>query len=125
VDVTATLYDIHIQSGTLTILHRKITITTGSASKYYDGRPLSCSDYWISQGSLAPGEMLQLDLPASLTDPGTMTNQAKNVKILRSSSNDTLIDTTKCYEIIVVSGTLQVYPPLQTAALLPKKRQNP
>ena len=125
VDVTATLYDIHIQSGTLTILRRKITITTGSASKYYDGRPLSCSDYWISQGSLAPGEMLQLDLPASLTDPGTMTNQAKNVKILRSSSNNTLIDTTECYEIIVVSGTLQVYPPLQTAALLPKKRQNP
>ncbi len=123
VDVTSILYDIQIQPGTLTILRRKITITTGSASKYYDGQPLSCGDYWISQGSLAPGEILQLELTASLTDPGKLVNTAQNVKILRADGNGSYIDTSDYYEITVICGTLQVHPSAQATALLPTQRK--
>ena len=121
VDVTDLFYDIQVEPGTLSILPRKITVTTGSASKYYDGNPLQCGDYWISQGSLAPGETLQLQLPAILTEPGTALNQAEDLKILASDPNGKPVNRTHCYEITVICGILEVQPALQAAP--PQKRR--
>ena len=42
-DVTG-LFDITISKGTLQVYYEQITITTGSASKYFDGTPLTCEE---------------------------------------------------------------------------------
>ena len=107
-NVAADEYNIYLYSGTVTILPRKITVTIGSASKVYDGLPLSCTEYWISEGSLAPGDTIDAKILALLTEPGYMTNTAEKLTIwsvLPSGGKD---DVTFCYEITVESGYLKI-----------------
>lgn len=96
-------YSIYFLRGRLQILQRKITIVTGSVSKQYDGKPLTCSQYWIAQGSLAPGDTLTLEMEASLTEPGWVENRLTDCRIWRGTS-----DVTQCYEIEYVLGRLEV-----------------
>ena len=105
-NVTSEYYNIHIIDGDLTILPRKITVTMGSASKVYDGTALTCHDYWISQGSLAPGHELEVIITASLVDPGTTENFAAGVRVLLDGA-----DCSHFYEITVIPGQLEITPP--------------
>jgi len=107
-DVTSECYNIYLYDGTLEILPRKITVTTGSAGKIYDGTPLTCWDYWISQGSLAPGEELVVELGTALVEPGVAKNQANQIRIFREDSQGQRVDVTDSYEITVIPGSLTV-----------------
>lgn len=107
-DVTYKHYNVHLYDGTLEILPRKITVTTGSASKIYDGTPLTCPDYWISQGSLAPGEELMVELGTAQVEPGIVENIAGRIRVFREDSWGQIIDVTECYEITVIPGSLTV-----------------
>lgn len=67
-------YKIITQEGTLTILKRPITIRTGSASKKEDGTPLTESSWWITSGSIVPGQLLQIEITGKLKSVGTTDN---------------------------------------------------
>ncbi len=58
-------------SGELTILPRPITVTTGEASKMYDGTPLMCSDYSIAWNETAEawGGLWAAVMPVSFAEP--------------------------------------------------------
>lgn len=107
-NVAADYYNIHLYSGTVTILPRKITVTIGSASKVYDGLPLSCTEYWIAEGSLAPGDEMTVELLASLVDPGFTDNTAGKVIIWSKTLSGGKTDVTVCYEITVIPGYLEI-----------------
>lgn len=102
-DVTQEQYKLHTIAGTLTILHRKIAVTLGSATKVYDGKVLTCSDYWISEGSLLPTHELEVTIDASLRDVGQTENNASSLRIVHNGT-----DVTACYEITVIPGKLEV-----------------
>lgn len=106
-DVTSRYYVIHVLYGDVTILRRPVTVTLGSASKVYDGESLSCQDYWISQGSLAPGHELVVTTDSSLTDPGLIANTASDIRIY-CKQNSVMVDVTQYYEITVIDGKLEV-----------------
>lgn len=107
-DVTDQYYDFYLYDGTLQILPRKITVIIGSASKVYDGMPLTCRDYWISEGSLVPGEELVVETEASLVEPGFTENTAGEIQILYTDNVGMMVDTTQCYEITVIPGYLEI-----------------
>ena len=100
-------YAITLYEGTLQILKRKITITAGSASKFYDGLPLTCSEYWISSGSLAPGDELIVQATGWLVEPGMTTNDIK-VEIWGYTPYGSRIKLTRCYDIEIVPGYLEI-----------------
>lgn len=110
-DVTSKYYNIPNYVGTLTILPRQITVTIGSATKAYDGNALTCHDYWISEGSLAPGHELDVTIDAFLQDPGCTENTASEIRILYEDRAGMLVDATDCYEITVMPGTLEIAQP--------------
>ena len=110
-DVTSKYYNIHITYGSLKILPRQITVTIGSASKVYDGQPLTCADYWISQGSLAPGHELKVVVDSILQNPGSMVNSASEVRVLEKNGVGEVVDCSSCYEIIVIPGELEIAQP--------------
>ena len=51
-------YIIGFQEARLTISHRLLEITAGSATKIYDGTPLTNHSYEITGGSLAEGDYI-------------------------------------------------------------------
>ena len=104
-DVTASCYAIHVIGGALTILPRKITVTLGSATKIYDGKPLTCSDYWISSGSLISTHRLEVATESSILEVGQLPNEASLVRILQGNQ-----DLTDCYEITLIPGKLEITP---------------
>ena len=110
-DVTNTYTGIQVLSGTLEITKRRITIVSGSATKVDDGISLTCGDYWIAQGSLAPGDRLELDLPMSILLSTTVENTIENVRILRKDPLNLFRErniTWECYSIQLIHGTLTV-----------------
>ena len=72
-DVTAN-YAITYSYGKLTVTKRKISVTTQSAEKQYDGTPLTADGCDVSEGSLADGHEIELDTTGTITDVGTAAN---------------------------------------------------
>lgn len=105
-DVTAQ-YDVNFLPGKLSILLRPITITTASAQKSYDGTPLTSPRYWISRGSLAPGDYLDMELSAQQTEQGETENVVSSMRILRKIRGKT-VDVTAYYDIRWDIGFLTV-----------------
>lgn len=104
-DVTKN-YDITKENGTLTVTPRPITVTANSASKVYDGTPLSNSGFEITSGSLVSLQRLSATVTGSRTDVGTEPNEIDSVKIRDSIFG--VVDFTDNYEIIPVDGLLEV-----------------
>ena len=104
-DVTAN-YNITYVDGTLAVTKNSnvITITADSASKIYDGTPLTDSGYTYTDGILAPGDVLVATVQGSQTDAGTGVNQVVSWSVMRG---DTPV--TNYYTFAVpVNGTLTV-----------------
>lgn len=99
-------YSIYLEDGELNILHRPITIATGSASKYYDGTALQCREYWIQEGSLPQGHVLNLQFKASVTDVRKIVNYPASYEILDEYGTDV----SKFYDITWIYGYLEVLP---------------
>ena len=65
-------YNIRYANGTLTIDPKPVTITTGTASKEYDGTPLTSEE--VSIAGLVDGESVELTATGSITEIGTADN---------------------------------------------------
>ena len=86
---------------------KDITIETGSASKKYDGKPLSDDNLSIVSGELNDGDMLVCDTTkpvSSITNAGSISN-VLTPKIIDSTTDE---DHTANYNISVNYGTLTV-----------------
>ena len=65
-------YVLSEELGTLTVTAAPLTVTTGSASKIYDGSPLTCDEAEIT--GLIEGESATVTATGSITEPGSEEN---------------------------------------------------
>ena len=103
-DVTE-YYSITYVDGVLEIIPRNIVILTGSASKNYDGTPLTNHEYEIKGHGLVNGHTLTLDVTGYGVNAGTYDNTFENVVIMSGTRN-----VTGNYEITPEYGTLEIIP---------------
>lgn len=100
-------YDIVYEYGTLSLSPIELKFETGSASKVYDGTPLTNSEWKHLSGSLAKGHSFaEITTTGRLTDVGKIDNTL-SVRIVDSLGNDV---TEKMYKIEVEHGTLEIAP---------------
>lgn len=103
-DVTSQ-FNVNTEDGQLTINPRKVTLSSGSASKRYDGTPLTKDEVTVTSGSFATGEGATYDVT------GTITNVADN-----KPNNNTFTYTLNKgttdgnYVIEIMYGTLEITP---------------
>lgn len=100
-DVTS-YYDISYEDGTLTINKRSVTLTSETASKVYDGTPLTKPEVTVTGDGFVEGEVTDIKATGTITDVGTVTNTitfAKGEKFKDSN-----------YAITKTEGTLEVTP---------------
>ncbi len=99
IDVTANFSNISTEQGTLTVTPAPLTISTGSANKEYDGKPLTSSEASIT--GLAGVDVGKVTVTAT----GTITN-------VGSTDNTYIIDWGKVnpdnYTVLEDIGTLEV-----------------
>lgn len=98
-------YNITYVDGTLTVTKRSedVTVTADSASKIYDGTPLTADGYIVT-GNLADGDELVVVIEGSQTFAGSSANKVTSIKVMRDG-----VDVTANYANIgAVDGTLTV-----------------
>ena len=104
-DVSAN-YDIEYLYGTLYVHGEMLGIATGSASKVYDGTPLTSSDWTLVSGKmLAADHVLSVEVFGSQTEIGEAENVA-SCAVTDGSGKDV----TSMYEAVFSFGTLTVKP---------------
>ena len=96
-------YRIEYQLGKLTVLQRDIKVASDSASKQYDGEPLTCKSYKIISGRLLTGHRLKVEFSMSRTDVG-VTENIMDIRIL----DKTDADVTANYKVEALSGSLHI-----------------
>ena len=102
-DVTE-YFKVTTEDGSLTIHSVAIVLTSNSASKVYDGKPLTESGYTITSGAFVAGEGLaSITMAGSQTVVGSTFNTITGYK-LKSNTNR------KNYDIVTKSGILTVTP---------------
>ena len=99
-------YAITVIPGKLTVNARSITLTASSASKIYDGTPLTKNSFTISSGKLVKGHTVKATVVGSQTEPGSSANviDKNSIKITDSKGNDV----TANYKVTTAAGTLSV-----------------
>lgn len=104
-------YDMVRFAGTLTILHRPITIATGSIKQPYDPerKSLTCDDYWIVEGTLAPGDSLSVFCSGVVRKVGKDVNNA-TVRIRHKGDPES---EAQYYTIFWKYGTLELTEPIE------------
>ena len=100
-DVT-NLYAIRKQLGTLEIRPREAVLSTGSATKAYDGKALVCETYEIE--GLAEGHTVNIQFSGTQTERGKSANGIASFVIYDQEG----VDVTKNYAVTVIYGTLRV-----------------
>jgi LPXTG-motif cell wall-anchored protein len=96
VDVTENYANLIADEGTLTVekVSASITVTAGSASKDYDGTPLTEGTYTFTEGVLIEGDELVIVIEGSQTEVGSSANKVVSIKVMRGDT-----DVTDCYTI--------------------------
>lgn len=113
VDVTDFYTFGEIKNGTLTVTERKVTLTSESADKPYDGTPLTRPDVTVSDEGFVDGEVSDIKAIGTITDKGSVPNtitftegenfKASNYIIVRETG--TLTITADATEVVVyISG---------------------
>lgn len=105
VDVTENYTNLHLEDGTLTVtkVDGEIIVTAGSASKEYDGTPLTSDDYTVT-GNLVDGEEIVVEIEGSQTYVGSSSNTAVSIKVMRDG-----VDVTDNYNIgTPIDGVLEI-----------------
>lgn len=101
-------YDVSVVEGTLEILPLPITITSGSASKIYDGEELTCNEYEVTgKYNVIDTHQLDVIITGSRTEPGENKNFISGAVVL----DELLNNVTYNYEISIILGTLTVKHP--------------
>lgn len=98
-------YDVTLIEGTLEISPRHITITTGSASKVYDGLELSCEEYSIISGSIADNQTIEYFGPKSISNVEVVEN---SITAIIKDINEKIV--TSNYDILYINGLLEIFP---------------
>jgi|GEM_PF-2837508 len=111
-DITGN-YDITYVAGNLTVTKRPITVTAESATKMYDGTPLTTSDASVTAGSLVSGDTITAVMTAESTVTnvryaGNSVTAAPNVIDHVTVTDAGGVDVTDCYEISKLNGGLTV-----------------
>lgn len=88
------------------ITPRKLQLTTASASKTYDGTPLTNGKVSYNANALVSGHYLVAVTSGYITQPGIANNGLASIHIYDSLGNDV----TQYYDLQVTYGTLTVYP---------------
>ena len=96
-----------IVDGTLRINPREITVEAASASKTYDGTPLTNAEYEIVKGLLAAGQSELVSVEGSQTLVGSSANEITTANIFAEIDGER-VDVTKNYAITPVDGKLEV-----------------
>ena len=86
------------------VSRRKITVTTASDVKIYDGKPLINGGYRVSLGSLAENDSISVTVTGMITDIGKANNTVGKISIKNLAGKDV----TKNYDITVLLGVLEV-----------------
>ena len=103
-DVTGS-YELTTVGATADVYPRPLMLTSGSAQKVYDGEPLTAENFRVTDGSVAPGERLEVSFTAGLpTEPGTYANSF-DVRILKDGA-----DVTEYYAVDRDPGKLVIAP---------------
>lgn len=97
-------YDIKMNFGKLVVRKQKITVTSDSAQKIYDGEPLTAEGYKVTEDSLASLYRVECQVVGSRTEVGTAKNTIAHVRIFNST--DTEI--TSNFDIVKKAGDLTV-----------------
>jgi hypothetical protein len=102
-------YTASVLDGTLTVKPRPVTISTGDASKLYDGKPLTQNTATYDPEALLPGHVLQYRVIGTRTDAGTSDNVVDrgSVSVTDAATGE---DVSQYYEFIFDEGTLEVLP---------------
>ena len=103
-DVTTTHYAVTQEYGTLAVHRIKLTVTTASASKLYDGTPLTNPNYKY-EGDVLPEHRVRIVVTGTITDYGK-TENTFNIYINNRADGSTAF---KYYEIIPDMGMLEIY----------------
>ncbi|MDD3478745.1 MAG: hypothetical protein PHP32_07700, partial [Candidatus Izemoplasmatales bacterium] len=96
-------YDIIYDFGTLTVLSRYILIETGSLSKFYDGLPLTNSEWTMRSGTIADNQRMEYTMNASITNPGMVENRMSLTIYDAGNQN-----VTANYDLVFEFGTLEI-----------------
>lgn len=100
-------YNITIQSGTLTIIKKHVTIQIDNKTKVYDGTVLE-SNKFTEINKLIEGDVLQIETDGKVTyvAEGIVSNNMKdNWKVFNKDG----VNVTDSYDISAIPGTLEVY----------------
>lgn len=101
-------YQIKTNFGTLTVIKnsKQIIIKAKDGEKKYDGSPLTNQKYDYTQGILAEGDTLDVEIEGTITDVGTVSNRVAGYKVIRSSDHQ---EVTNYYTFgTPVNGTLSI-----------------
>lgn len=100
-------FEINYRFGTLTVTKRPLIVTSYGASKIYDGEPLRYESFTVD-GEVLGEHFLDVSFPASITDAGSVTNNAV-VRIYQIYPDGSMGgDVTHYYDLSVRVGTLKV-----------------
>ena len=93
-------YKVYKQCGTIEIEYAEITLEAGSATKKYDGTPLTCNELSIIQGELAEGHRIGLyEVTGSQTVPGRSDNDITYIVIFDKNGNDVTLNYAITYQV--------------------------
>jgi len=114
-DVTGQFSGIQTADGTLTVEKRKVTLTSESASKAYDGIALTKPEVAIAGDGFVTGEVSDLKATGSITKAGSVTNtitytteagfKAGNYEITKSEGTLTITQNADKITVTAGSGT--------------------
>jgi len=99
------LYAMEYQFGTLEVTGIPLYITTGSAKKEYDGKPLQNEQWKLTGGTLTAGETLHARSTAVCEGVGTVENRMEFTVTAADGR-----DVTDIYQIHLSCGTLTIQP---------------
>ena len=108
-DVTSN-YSINVQAGTLTVKKRAITVTALATKngREYDGEPLTCDGFEITEGSLVDGESItDTVFDGQLVDVGESDVKFESIKIINANRQDNQ-DVTDNYDYKLVGTKINV-----------------
>lgn len=115
IDITHNYELISVTEGTLTVKYDiSLTVITGSATKAFDGLPLTCDDYTveITKGELPLGYAVYVDVTGLITRPGSVENTA--TVTVRDRQGE---DVTPLFTVDLRPGVLTVTDELQEDTL--------
>jgi len=95
-------YNIVCYDGSIEIVKRNITVSSQTATKYYDGDPLTADVFYLSKGTLVTGDVITVMITGTITDVGIQANTITSVQIADAFG----IDVTDNYKITTVEGNL-------------------